>query len=140
MARRTVIRQIHALERDVGLEARRIPGKPTVYVLPVSPAVTSDVMSPVTLKAQAGDIDDKPVTSTTSTGDTAGAHEPKGTHKEPSVNPKALVSTDLFNTFWTAYPIHKGKGAAVKAWNKIRPTADLTQTMVYAITAQAALG
>jgi DNA-binding transcriptional regulator YhcF (GntR family) len=44
-------------------------------------------------------------------------------------------STELytFDTFWSAYPVKKGKGAAEKSWQKLKP--DL-QTVLTAIEAQ----
>ena len=39
---------------------------------------------------------------------------------------KALVNTDSgFDTWWSVYPKKKGKQNALKAWNKIKPDADM---------------
>ncbi|WP_196602103.1 replication initiator protein A [Pectinatus frisingensis] len=40
---------------------------------------------------------------------------------------------DLFNQFWQSYPKKIGKGAAEKAWNKIKPDKDLFEKMLFAI-------
>lgn len=44
--------------------------------------------------------------------------------------------TERFNTFWEAYPKKTGKGAAEKAFRKIKPSGDLLQKMLKAIEAQ----
>lgn len=58
--------------------------------------------------------------------DTSTPNPPKG----------ADVITERFNTFWEAYPRKTGRGAAEKAFRKIKPSGDLLQTMLNAIEAQ----
>lgn len=41
-----------------------------------------------------------------------------------------------FDRFWSAYPRHVAKGAALKAWEKINPDEEMTQRIVLAIQAQ----
>jgi hypothetical protein len=41
-----------------------------------------------------------------------------------------------FDSFWTAYPRKTGKGAAKKAWNKIRPDEALREEIINAIDRQ----
>ena len=43
---------------------------------------------------------------------------------------------ERFNTFWKAYPKKVGKGAAEKAFKKIKPSGDLLQSMLKAIEDQ----
>jgi hypothetical protein len=52
--------------------------------------------------------------------------------------PKAdrVVVDDGFETFWTAYPRKVGKGAARKAWAKIRPKNGTREAILNAIAAQ----
>jgi len=48
--------------------------------------------------------------------------------------PKKLSLQDTrFDEFWNAYPKRIGKGAAIKAWSKIKPTDELHQRMLAAI-------
>jgi len=47
------------------------------------------------------------------------------------------VKTDPnFDRFWSAYPRHVSKGAAVKSWNKLAPDDEMTQRIILAIGAQ----
>lgn len=41
-----------------------------------------------------------------------------------------------FDAFWLAYPNKKGKGKAIKSWNKISPNADLMSKMLAALEVQ----
>lgn len=41
-----------------------------------------------------------------------------------------------FDTFWTSYPKKVGKGAARKAWQKIKPNAELRDKMLAALETQ----
>lgn len=43
---------------------------------------------------------------------------------------------ERFEKFWSVYPKKIGKGAALKAFKKIKPSAELLQTMVNAVEAQ----
>lgn len=60
--------------------------------------------------------------------------ELKGT--KPPISPKG--DDALFEKFWQAYPKRVGKGAALKAWSKIKPkpNADLVEKMLMAIQDQ----
>ncbi len=42
----------------------------------------------------------------------------------------------LFELFWLAYPKKVGKGAALKAWQKIKPSQSMLKTMVAAVEVQ----
>src|SRR3990167_9750245 len=44
----------------------------------------------------------------------------------------------MFEVFWQAYPRRVSKGAAVKAWKKLKPSAELLQRMLEAIEYQKA--
>lgn len=44
--------------------------------------------------------------------------------------------TTLFDRFYSAYPRKVGKGAALKAWEKLKPDESLCQKMILAIDAQ----
>ncbi len=48
--------------------------------------------------------------------------------------PQAL--TDTFNAFWLAYPKKVGKGAALKAWTKLKPSQKVCTRMLEAIAEQ----
>src|SRR5690606_23860104 len=41
-----------------------------------------------------------------------------------------------FEKFWAAYPRRKSRGAALKAWTKLKPDAELTQQILDAIERQ----
>lgn len=45
-------------------------------------------------------------------------------------------TTNHFDEFWKAYPKKVGKGAAKKAWNKIKPTKDTLEKILSAIESQ----
>lgn len=45
------------------------------------------------------------------------------------------AQTERFAAFWKLYPKKQGKGAAEKAWKKIKPTAELFDTIVTAVEA-----
>jgi len=70
--------------------------------------------------------------------------EPITNNQEPSLmhNPSGLLSAAklpdcAFETFWKAYPKKKGIATARKAFNKLRPSQDLLQMILRAITIQA---
>lgn len=44
---------------------------------------------------------------------------------------------DYFDEFWSAYPLKKGKEAARKAWAKIRPSKELKDRIMAAVSIQA---
>lgn len=50
---------------------------------------------------------------------------------EPSMNHQSG-----FEVFWSAYPKKKAKGDAQRAWSKLKPNADLTDSILKAIEAQ----
>lgn len=54
-------------------------------------------------------------------------------HKEEKKNPLAV----RFARFWSVYPKKVGKGAAEKAFLKLRPSEELTDCMISAVEAQA---
>lgn len=47
-----------------------------------------------------------------------------------------LVGDDRFETFWTVYPKKLAKGAARRAWQKLRPDARLTAEIIAAVEQQ----
>lgn len=53
------------------------------------------------------------------------------TINEPSMNHQSG-----FEVFWLAYPKKKAKGDAQRAWSKLKPNADLTDSILQAIEAQ----
>lgn len=65
--------------------------------------------------------------------------EDKKENKIESEKEKEKESSGLdegFATFWSAYPKHKGKADALKAWGKIKPSVELQATMAKALEAQ----
>ena len=52
---------------------------------------------------------------------------------KPPISPDAV--SERFTLFWKAYPKKVGKGAAEKTWKKIKPTAELFNTIMAAIDA-----
>ena len=58
-------------------------------------------------------------------------------YQSPQEPPKgADVFAERFERFWAAYPRKVGKGAAANAFKKIKPSEELVQKMLDAITAQ----
>ena len=58
-------------------------------------------------------------------------------YQSPQDHPKgADVIFERFERFWAAYPRKVGKGAAANAFKKIKPSEELVQKMLDAITAQ----
>jgi len=55
------------------------------------------------------------------------------TEKKPST---PLVSDPDFDSFWSAYPRKKNKGAAKRAWKKIKPNGGLVAVILNAIAVQ----
>ena len=43
---------------------------------------------------------------------------------------------DSFDYFWANYPVHRAKKDAKRAWEKLNPSIDLTNTIVQAVVAQ----
>lgn len=65
--------------------------------------------------------------------------ENKKENKIESEKEKEKESCDSdngFAIFWSAYPKHKGKADALKAWGKIKPSVELQATMGKALEAQ----
>lgn len=72
--------------------------------------------------------------SATETGAETGERKAKqSTEKNSKQN---IVSDDRFQQFWATYPRKVGKGAALKAWMKIKPSADLHSRILKAIEEQ----
>lgn len=64
--------------------------------------------------------------------------EGTGTSQKAKVTPdnvktRSNVMKERFDAFWTAYPRKVGKGAAEKAWGKIKPSQQLLEAMLAAI-------
>lgn len=53
----------------------------------------------------------------------------------PTASSLSNKQQDTFNQFWQAYPKRVGKGAAEKAWAKIKPDKDLFEKMIAAVEA-----
>ena len=60
----------------------------------------------------------------------------KDTHrrKEPPISPKGDV--EGFEQFWTAYPKKTAKGAALKSWLQLKPSVELTEHILHAVSQQ----
>lgn len=58
---------------------------------------------------------------------------PTGETGEELVVSKKNEFTDGFDAFWAAYPKHVGKAAALKAWKKLKPNAELQDIMAKAL-------
>jgi hypothetical protein len=58
--------------------------------------------------------------------------------EEPPIVPRKAVDeySVEFETFWSAYPKHAGKGAAWKLWKKIRPSLEVQRRIFDAIAEQ----
>jgi hypothetical protein len=67
-------------------------------------------------------------------------HSTPGESPSDSPPPKAArekaALAERFNVFWTAYPKKQGKGDALKAWGKLRPSQQLLDKMLSAIEQQ----
>jgi hypothetical protein len=55
------------------------------------------------------------------------AHSPKNGEARATYQP------DWFNDFWQAYPKRKSKGQAIKAWDRLKPSVELTTLMIRVI-------
>ena len=65
--------------------------------------------------------------------------------KEKNRTPKAPKGAsvpeyrpEIFERFWTLYPIHKSRQSAVKAWDRLKPSGELMQTISKALKRQMA--
>ena len=67
-----------------------------------------------------------------SSGLTAGEKENKGAKSVPEYRP------EIFERFWTLYPIHKSRQSAVKAWDRLKPSGELMRTISKALKRQMA--
>lgn len=56
----------------------------------------------------------------------------------PPISPKGASQDATFDTFWQAYPKHKDKQKARRAWGKLKPDAALLETILRAIETQSA--
>jgi len=62
---------------------------------------------------------------------------PKAKHHAISPTESAPSALDVrFSEFWSAYPKRIGKGAALKAWKKLKPSTDLCARITAAIATQ----
>ena len=80
----------------------------------------------------------KPDTDTDNDTDTETDTDTEKTLSPPdAVEPvkKTDLQTERFDAFWKAYPRKVGKAAAVKAWKKIKPDADLFERILAAVEA-----
>jgi DNA-binding transcriptional MocR family regulator len=86
--------------------------------------------------ALGGGAPDNPPGAGDDLGGGAGA-APRTSHSsEPVKEPKPMVSpdsTDVFEQFWKLYPNKASKKDARKAWEKLKPSAELQQTMLTAL-------
>lgn len=55
---------------------------------------------------------------------------------EKSVDHSTTPVDERFNRFWAIYPRKVGKGAARKVWQKLKPSAELTETLLSAVNIQ----
>ena len=67
-----------------------------------------------------------------SSGLTAGEKENKGAKSVPEYRP------EIFERFWTLYPIHKSRQSAVKAWDRLKPSGELMRPISKALKRQMA--
>jgi hypothetical protein len=82
-----------------------------------------------------------PVTPSESESDTetkarSEARKEKISSRKTATHPSADALGERFVRFWNAYPNKKGKSAAFKAWQKLRPTDALTDIIIAAIEQQ----
>lgn len=80
------------------------------------------------------------VTSTTETGDVGVTQSTiypplKASTKKASAT--ADATAEGFDEFWSAYPRKDGRKDAMKAWNKLKPDADLREKILSALAIQA---
>jgi hypothetical protein len=57
-------------------------------------------------------------------------------YRKLNTPPRGQIKLDAFDDFWAAYPRKVGKGAARKAWKKIKPSGGLVAVMLTAIAQQ----
>ena len=78
----------------------------------------------------------KPDTDTDTGTDTGTDSNPLPPSSEGSDGAKKSPVELRFDEFWNAYPKKVGKQYALKAWNKIKPTAELHEAIMQAVNAQ----
>lgn len=78
----------------------------------------------------------KPDTDTDTGTDTGTDSTPLPPSSEGSDGAKKSPIEVRFDEFWNAYPKKVGKQYALKAWNKIKPTAKLHETIMQAVDRQ----
>ena len=61
------------------------------------------------------------------------SNEQSNTDSKQSNVTKENVFIERFDRFWKAYPVKAGKGEARKAWLKLKPSEELTDTMIKAV-------
>lgn len=83
--------------------------------------------------------DNKNVTNTEYAIEYANAYEDESVidleKKDSPAREKRDLQTERFNAFWSAYPKKVGKAAAVKAWVKVKPTAELFEKIMATVAA-----
>lgn len=57
---------------------------------------------------------------------------PNSTKQKKSVKEVSGKQNDNFNSFWLAYPVKKGKGAAEKSWQKLSPDLEIVLSAIEA--------
>lgn len=85
--------------------------------------------------ARGGGAAENPPGAAENPGGGAGA-APRTSHlSEPVKEPKPMCTSveDGFDQFWKLYPKKKGRKDALKAWNKLKPDADLQVVMITAL-------
>jgi hypothetical protein len=55
---------------------------------------------------------------------------------ETEVEAEGTAPASTFDTFWTAYPRKVGKGAALAAWKKAKPSRETVDAILKAVEAQ----
>jgi hypothetical protein len=73
------------------------------------------------------------------TSKSAKRNDLRGEEKRREENKKRIrtpIAPTAFDGFWSAYPRKVGKGAARKAWGKIKPAAELVERMLSTLTWQ----
>ncbi|MGE7139165.1 helix-turn-helix domain-containing protein [Luteibacter sp. NPDC031894] len=152
ISERQAKRVVHGLIEEgwvdvIGNEFGGAPGQTRQYRINVKAietgdaSVTGDKKSRVTNEAgrRVTSVTGR-VTSATETGDT---HVTQSTIYPPlkASTKKASTSTDApadgFDEFWAAYPRKDGRKDAVKAWNKLKPNAELLTKILSALALQA---
>lgn len=92
-------------------------------------------------KANEGTTIDTTVDTTIDTTKGSKVNQSKVEKSRDNISPQkppvgADVTAERFDAFWNAYPKKIGKGAAEKAFKKIKPSGDLLQRMLSAVEVQ----